>query len=355
MRRNKRSDRYATTNSIESLLLDASCAFKWLVFMVKNSSSLENNGRSPSGRATIVALGARHCVVCTPHGELREGLLSQELARRQRSDVAVGDRVRFELHDERGISDDILVTEVEERETALSRPDPHRRDIEHLIVANVDVVVVVVAARRPPLHARLIDRYLVAIDRGGARAVLCVNKIDLVDDARARGKLDEALAPYRTFELPIVECSAVTGAGIEELRHRLSGHTCAFVGHSGVGKSSIANAIDPELDALVGAVRDADGKGRHTTTEARMYELRGGIRLIDTPGIRSFGLWDITRTQLAWYFPDFEDYLGTCRFHNCTHTHEPACGIKEAVELGEILDTRYETYLRMIESLGEKR
>ncbi len=252
--------------------------------------------------------------------------------------VVVGDRVTVGLLD-----GELTILEVHERRTKLSRPDVNNANQEQLIVANVDVVVIVVSVVSPPLHPRLIDRYLVAIQNGGAEAALCVNKIDLLQD---RSEL-EKLEPYRRLGIPTFECSTLQGRGIQEVRSHLAGRVVAFVGHSGVGKSSLANAITPELGLKTGGISEGCGRGTHTTTTSSLHRLEDGTTLIDTPGIRSFGLWDSGQEEITASFHEFAQY--TCRFRNCRHLTEPDCGVIKAVEQGEISQERYDTYCRMLE------
>ncbi|MGH9632411.1 MAG: ribosome small subunit-dependent GTPase A [Bryobacteraceae bacterium] len=296
----------------------------------KDSRSISQRRRSQvikSGETGVVAgIGPGVCqVLCGGRLEKRRPLPG----------LAAGDEVRF---------DHIAVREVLPRRTTLSRPDPTNPRIERVLAANIDAVVLVAAVASPPLRPGLIDRYLVAIEKGGAEPVLCVNKSDLAKP--------EDLAPlegYRAIGVPVVLCSALTGAGLDVLLDVLAGKTCVFTGHSGVGKSSLLNAICPELRITTGAVDAAHQKGRHTTSSSSLYELPNGIRIIDTPGIREFGLWDVGADKLPRYFREFEDLH--CGFTDCTHTHEPRCGVKAEVERGRISDERYQGYLRILESL----
>lgn len=243
------------------------------------------------------------------------------------------------------VGSDSVVVELKPRKTKLSRPDVDNENRERLIVANVDVVVIVVSVVSPPLHPRLIDRYLVAIQNGGADAIVCVNKIDLPDDPNELS----VLAPYRAIGIPIFECSTVDGRGIEDLRKRVQGKTMAFVGHSGVGKSSLVNAFAPELGLKTGGLIEGYGRGAHTTTVSSLHRLGDGTTVIDTPGIRSFGLWATTQAEIDRAFPEFATLA--CRFRNCSHTGEPGCGVVEAVETGQVSADRYETFLRLSEEL----
>ena len=232
------------------------------------------------------------------------------------------------------------------RRTFLSRPDPGNPRLEKVVAANMDIVVIVVAVADPPLHPGLIDRYLIAIERGGAEAAICVNKCELDGSAA----IEPALQPYRSLPAPIVICSAHTGAGIDDLRAIIAGKLCVFVGHSGVGKSSLLNALLPDAGAATGAVSDGTGKGRHTTTRSRIYDLAGGARVIDTPGVREFGLWKLDPVEVRLYFHDFDEAAAKCRFSDCTHLHEPDCMVRAQVEAGQIASSRYQRYKSICEA-----
>lgn len=245
----------------------------------------------------------------------------------------------------------IWISGVGERRTHLSRPDPHNPREQRIMAANIEVAVHVSTPMSPPLRPALIDRFLVAILNGGTRPVIAINKVDLLTAAQ-RKFIDEELEDYMLLEVPLVFCSAKTGDGIEELRGILRGKLSVLVGHSGVGKSSLLNALHPVVSARVGDVQERSGRGRHTTSFAAMFDLGDGTRIIDTPGVREFGLWDMDRTQLRFYFREFEPFALECRFSNCTHLHEPACAVKDAVERGEISERRYEAYENLVSQMA---
>jgi ribosome biogenesis GTPase len=278
-------------------------------------------------------------------GQMLTCLLSAELAEKQQTEIAVGDRVEIQFKGENAA----VVERVLPRRTKLSRPDPGKPGLERVIVANVDVVAVVTSLVSPPLHPRILDRYLIAIRRGGAEAVIVVNKIDLAREEEREVELAK-LEPYRRLGLPIVVVSAESRANVLQLRELLKGKISAFVGHSGVGKSSLLNALKPDLGLQAGAVSSGYGRGTHTTTRSTMWDLGEGTRIIDTPGIRSFGLWNLTREELSWYFPEFSE-VGRCKFRNCSHVHEPDCAVKLAVQRGGLSPDRYDTYLRILRSI----
>lgn len=273
-------------------------------------------------------------------------MVPPEMAVRQKSLLAVGDRIL--VSDEGGVT---RVAAVLPRRTVLARPDPHHAHRQRLIAANVDVVVHVVSLKAPPLRPRLIDRYLIAIQRGGAQPVLCINKVDLLDAEERETELAK-LEPYLGLGVPIVGCSTKTGEGLESLRGQVEGKMAALVGHSGVGKSSILNALDESLRLATNTLHRKRATGRHTTSASTLYDFGGGTYLIDTPGIREFGLWDLDRDTLRDYFPEFEEPAEFCRFTNCTHVHEPGCEVKDRVESGDLNAARYETYARLWEDLG---
>jgi len=280
--------------------------------------------------------------------------LSAELAGRQQDGIAVGDRVLFTELDIAADAVEHEVLSVLPRESKLARPDSHDTNQERVVAANVDVVVIVVSVVSPPLHPRLIDRYLVAIEWGDCTPMIAVNKADLLP-ADELGEALKVLEPYEQAGIPIAVCAAVPGddssVRVDGLRKLLAGKTCAFVGHSGVGKSSLANALDASLGIATKTVRETDSRGRHTTTASAMHFIEPGIRVIDTPGVRFFGLAEMSPEELRWLFPEFERFVHSCKFNDCSHDHEPGCAVKAAAQSGEISPARYDTYLRLLEEL----
>jgi len=301
-----------------------------------------SEGVDPRDAAMVISIGSGRCRLFHHQREF-DCLVPPELAMRQKSALAVGDRVLTEASDGA-----CRLTAVLPRRTVLSRPDPLNAHLQRLIAANIDLVIHVVSVKAPPLRPRLIDRFLIGIQRGGAQAVICANKIDLLDPAdRELAVLD----PYRALGVPVIACSIRTGEGLDELRALIEGKTCALVGHSGVGKSSILNALDERLDIVTGELHKR-GTGRHTTTASTLHDLGGDTFVIDTPGIREFGLWKLTLDTLRGYFPEFIEPAEYCRFNDCTHLHEPGCAVKERAESGELSRARYEAYVRLAEDLS---
>ena len=262
-------------------------------------------------------------------------------AHRMNHNLVVGDEVTVGM-----VGDQRSVISVRSRRTKLSRPDVNDSNIEKLIVANVESVLIVVSVVSPPLHPRLIDRYLIAIQNGGAKPLICVNKIDLLEDITEL----EVLEPYRKIGIPVIQCSTRDSLGIDELRNLLHGQMVVFVGHSGVGKSSLINSFAPELNLVTGGVSEGYGRGTHTTTVSSLHRLPNGTTLVDTPGIRSFGLWSVTQNEIARSFPEFVGLQ--CKFNDCTHTKEPGCGVLEAVASGAVSGDRYSTFLRLRDELS---
>ena len=315
-----------------------------LVEQIRPEEQVEVSEEERRGSAIVISVSSGRCKVFLDGQEL-DCLIPKELALLQKSALAVGDRVR--VFDDGGIW---KLQSVLPRRSVLARPDPLQKHMQRLIAANVDVVIHVVSVKAPPLRPRLIDRFLIAIQRGGASPVICVNKVDLLGPDERDEEIAK-LAPYLDLDVPVVGCSTKTGEGLEQLRTLVEGKMVALVGHSGVGKSSILNALDTTLELATRTLHKR-GTGRHTTTASTLYDFGDGTYLIDTPGIREFGLWDLDRESLRDYFPEFEEAAELCRFTDCTHVHEPDCEVKERVEKGELNQARYETYGRLWEDLA---
>jgi ribosome biogenesis GTPase len=273
-------------------------------------------------------------------GERLEAAFAPELG------LAVGDRARFE----RRAGGLVLVRGLEPRTGVLARPDPARPERRLVLAANVDLVLAVVAARAPRWKPGFVDRVWLAAEQGDTRCALVVNKIDLLPESE-RDELERELAPFAALGLPLVRASAESGHGLGELAALVTGLVCVFVGPSGVGKSSLQNALDPDHARVIGAVRDSDGKGRHTTTASEWRELPGGGALIDTPGVRQFALAGLDARTLAAGFPEIAAAAVGCRFRDCTHLVEPACGVQAALASGAIDRRRFESYARLLASL----
>ena len=271
-------------------------------------------------------------------------LIDERLREEEESLLAPGDRVLVEM-----AGDQPVVRGVAPRATRLARlAGGQGRLKQQVIAANVDILVIVAAAASPPFRPGLVDRFLIAAQQGGVTPLLCLNKIDLVEQE------PEEMALYRGLDLDICPTSCRTGAGMDALRRTLAGKTSVLAGHSGVGKSSLLNTLDPNLRVLTRELSEATNRGRHTTTASVLYELHDGIRVIDTPGIRALGLWNVSPAEVAFYFPELAARSTDCKFRNCTHIHEAACAVKQAVEDGQVTRQRYESYKRLRASLEEE-
>lgn len=256
--------------------------------------------------------------------------------------VVVGDRVRVAWEGDRAV-----VEGVEPRRNAFSRRAAGERDEEQVVAANLDQVVIVAAVRRPDFRHGFVDRVLVQSLVAGLPAVLALNKVDLGDEDEADGLLaDYAPAGVRGLAL-----CAKSGRGVESLRDACRGRRSLFVGHSGVGKSTLLDRLAPGHELLAAEVNERTGKGRHTTTAALLLSPAPGVELIDTPGVRAFAPWGVDAGTLAEYYPEFRPFHGTCRFADCRHDREPGCAVRAAVERGEVHPRRLASFHKLREEL----
>lgn len=281
----------------------------------------------------VLAEGER--LQCRIRGKLRlKGV-------RSTNPVVVGDRV-MGITDEQG---NHLIVDIEPRRNYVIRRASNLSKESHIIAANIDRALLMVTLRQPETALEFVDRFLVTCEAYKIPVVLLLSKSDLQDP--------EALAVFRAIYEPIgyrvLEVSTATGEGVEQVRELLIGATTLLSGNSGVGKSTLVQVIDPTLDIRTGEISDSHHKGRHTTTFSTIYPLVEGGYVIDTPGIKGFGLIDIEEEELWHYFPEMMHYGQECRFYNCTHTHEPGCAVIAALEEGAIAEQRYESYLKMMD------
>ena len=258
---------------------------------------------------------------------------------RSTNPVVVGDEVACEA-DEGG---DYVIADILPRRNYVIRRASNLSKESHIIAANVDQALLMASLRSPETPTEFVDRFLVTCEAYKVPVTILLSKLDL-QDAEA---VAEFRAVYEGAGYRVLEVSVREGRGVEEVRELLAGRTTLVSGNSGVGKSTLIQAIDPSLDIRTGEISESHHKGRHTTTFSTMYPLAGGVAVIDTPGIKGFGLIDIDEAELWHYFPEMMRVAPACRFYNCTHTHEPGCAVTEAVKAGEIAWPRYESYLKI--------
>jgi ribosome biogenesis GTPase len=330
LERSRRSRRRKRSDDGPNALLE------YEIRLLQQRAALSDEGEYTKG--LVIGVYAGQCVVDVD-GEEAFAALPRRIFEVQQSALAVGDWVRLTQNDD----GQRVVADVLARRSSLSRPDPIHAGLQRVIVANIDVVVLVVTPDDPPFRDRLIDRMRVACMSGGAKLFVCLNKCDLAGAA-----LDDARSTLETFDmLTLFQTSAETLSGISELRDALRGETFAFVGQSGVGKSSLANVLHPGLLLETGEVSEAIGKGRHTTTRATLHRLPDNTLLIDTPGVRGFGMWRVSIEQLNLAYDDIATLATRCRFNDCAHASEPDCAVRAAVEDGSLPVRRLDSYERL--------
>ena len=299
-------------------------------------------------------------VECTLAGRMLSTLgraqgKSHQPAQSHPESLAIGDVVAIQPGENgRGLIVDLLPRRNQlSRRSAVPMPGAHAH--EQVIAANLDQAVAVFAAAQPAPKWNLLDRYLAAAEAAGLPALICITKLDLVCDSSGKldGDIQAAVEDYRRIGYPLVLVSAHSGEGLDELRIALQSRISVLLGKSGVGKTSLLNALQPGLGLRVNAVSQATGKGRHTTTSLELFSLDFGGGLIDTPGVREFGLWDVDPEMLDECFPEMRPYLGKCRFGlDCAHDEEPGCTLRQAVMDGAISPRRYQSYLRLRSAEG---
>ena len=283
----------------------------------------------------VLADGVRY--QCRIRGKLRlKGV-------RSTNPVVVGDWVKFEADEQGGY----VISAIEPRQNYIIRRASNLSKESHIIAANIDQALLVVTLFSPETALEFVDRFLVTCEAYKVPVTILLAKIDLA--RQYPEAVEEFYSIYEKAGYRIVEVSATEGEGVDEVRELLRGKTTLLSGNSGVGKSTLVAAVEQGLDIKTGEISQSHHKGKHTTTFSTMYPLADGGYIIDTPGIKGFGLIDIDEAELAHYFPEMMRYLPDCRFYNCSHTHEPGCAVVEAVKRGEIAYPRYESYLKIMD------
>lgn len=293
---------------------------------------------------TVISRFGKHADV-----EAADGSLLRCNIRRTISSLVTGDRVvwRAPLNTQtKGI-----IEAVHERDSVLTRPDYY--DGIKPIAANINQIIIV-SAILPELSLNMIDRYLVACETLSIEPIIVLNKVDLLDED-GREFINETMTIYQDIGYTVLQVSSYSGEGMAELKSHLDHHISIFAGQSGVGKSSLLNALLPESEAKisVGEVSDNSGLGQHTTTASRLYHLPDGGDIIDSPGVREFGLWHLEPEQVTHGYIEFRDYIGHCKFRDCKHIDDPSCAIRQAVEDGKIAEERYDNYLKILDSMAD--
>ena len=321
------------------------------------------------GQATVVKhTGSHYMLAQLPQWNLFPAVLRGKIRLKgstATNPVAVGDIVNFEADVPEGVLEQDLasyvtpenaavITSVEPRRNYIIRKSTNLSRQSHIIAANLDRAFIIATIDYPEIKLPFLDRILVTCEVYNIPVTIVLNKVDLYRESHAE-MLEAFHEIYEGAGYPILEVSALTGEGVDELREACKGHVSLFSGVSGVGKSSLIKALDPSLNPRVGEISDVHLQGKHTTTFYEMYALDSGGFIVDTPGLRGFGLVDLKKEEIALYFPEMLKASEGCRFTPCTHTHEPGCAVKEAVEAGEISYDRYSSYLGMLDEEGKYR
>lgn len=298
---------------------------------------IKNNGSS----YVVERISDKEVFVCRIKGRFRISGI------RTTNPVAVGDIVDFETSDS---GEEAVITAIHPRRNYIIRRSTNLSKESHIIASNLDNVFLVVSLYNPSTSFEFIDRFLVTAELYHVPAVIVLNKTDLLSEE----EIEYFAGVYTKAGYRVILCSAVEGKGIDEIRGMLKGKVSLFSGNSGVGKSTIIKQLVPHEDIKIGDVSESHSKGRHTTTLSQMYKIDADSYLIDTPGIKGFGLIDVEREEITRYFPDLFQVAKDCQFNNCTHTHEPNCAVKAAVDSGAVSEERYVSYLKMLDDEKDK-
>ncbi|MFC3123327.1 small ribosomal subunit biogenesis GTPase RsgA [Agaribacter flavus] len=312
----------------------------------QDEQTLDNLGEQLNGR--VISRFGKHAIV---ENDAHPSQTHKCFIRRTVESVVCGDQVLFRPSLSGEQRDRGVIEAVFDRKSVLTRPDYY--DGVKPVAANIDQILVV-SSILPSFSSHIIDRYLVACEQAQIQAIVIVNKVELLDP-QDMDELHQQLEVYKTLGYKVFLVSCKTKIGIDSLALELKDKVNVFVGQSGVGKSSLVNQLLPEADELVGEVSENSGLGQHTTTAAKLMHFSNGGELIDSPGVREFGLWHLSKDEVTTGFIEFKDYLGGCKFSDCTHKNDPGCLIKAAVDDGKICSTRYQSYLKIIESLEAQR
>lgn len=311
-----------------------------------------------TGKATVIKNSGSHYLLSKlPEWKLFPAVLRGKLrlqGSRATNPVAVGDKVTYEADGEITTEHPAVITDVMERTNAVIRRPSKLSSQSHIIAANLDQACIIVTLYFPEIKLPFLDRILVSCEAFNVHPIIILNKMDLYRDIATK-EIEHFHHIYEGAGYRIIETSAISGEGIEELRGACRDRLTLFSGESGVGKSSLIKALDPSLDPKVALISQAHLRGRHTTSLYEMYRMESGGYLVDSPGLRGFGLVQIEKEEVALYFPEMLKVSRDCRFTPCTHTHEPGCAVKDAVDQGTISAERYNSYLGMLEEYHKFR
>lgn len=292
-----------------------------------------------TGKWYTVELNDGSVVNCRIRGKIRlDGL-------RTTNPIAVGDVVL--IHDQPDDEGKRTIADFEPRKNYIVRKSTNLSKQMQILAANVDRAYLLVTVKSPVTHRAFIDRFLVAAESFRIPVTLLFNKMDTYAEKELK-QVDELISLYESIGYPCAKISAEKKENVDFLREEISGNQVMISGHSGVGKSTLVNALDPDMDLRTGEISTAHQQGQHTTTFAEMHKLATGGYIIDTPGIRAFGIVDLEKEHFSHYFPEMRERIGECKFHNCKHLNEPHCAVKKAIDEGEIADSRYATYVQLM-------